>query len=185
MELQNYCLIKDDGIDLITCNQLIKLFDTNQQHHQRYDQDKKPNFTQFNFTSNKHINTNLHDNISKYALGAVEEYKSRVKDTQYWPSTYGFEQFRIKHYNNDSVDQFDTHVDAIDVPSSKRFLAFFWYLNDVDQGGETEFTNFDLIIKPKKGRLFMFPPLWTYPHKGNPPISNNKYLLSSYLHFNK
>jgi len=41
----------------------------------------------------------------------------------------------------------------------------------------------DLIIKPKKGTLIIFPPLWMFPHKGNPPISESKYLLSTYLHY--
>ena len=47
--------------------------------------------------------------------------------------------------------------------------------------GSVEFS--DLIIKPKKGTLIIFPPLWMFPHKGNPPINESKYLLSTYLHY--
>jgi hypothetical protein len=65
--------------------------------------------------------------------------------------------------------------------TSRRFISFFWYLNDVAEGGETEFV--DLTIKPEAGKLVIFPPLWMFPHKGNPPISNEKYLLSTYLHY--
>ena len=56
-----------------------------------------------------------------------------------------------------------------------------WYLNDVENGGETEFLN--VSIKPKAGTLVVFPPLWMFPHKGNAPISGSKYLLSTYLHY--
>jgi hypothetical protein len=29
----------------------------------------------------------------------------------------------------------------------------------------------------------MFPPLWMFPHKGESPISNPKYIISTYLHY--
>ena len=100
-----------------------------------------------------------------------------------FPLSHAFEEFRIKRYNVGGKDRFDTHVDVTDYPSARRFLSFFWYLNDVEEGGETEFLNLDLKVTPKAGRLVMFPPMWMYPHKGHPPVSNNKYLLSTYLHF--
>jgi len=76
-----------------------------------------------------------------------------------------------------------THVDVTDHASAKRFISFQIYLTDVKVGGETEFPTLDTKIKCKKGRLVMFPPFWMFPHKGNPPISNPKYLLGSYLHY--
>jgi hypothetical protein len=56
-----------------------------------------------------------------------------------------------------------------------------WYLNDVESGGNTVFG--DVIITPKKGTLVMFPPLWMYPHRGEPPLSGPKYIMSAYLHY--
>jgi hypothetical protein len=56
-----------------------------------------------------------------------------------------------------------------------------WYLNDVDNGGETVFE--ELFIRPKLGTMIVFPPLWMFPHRGNPPISNLKYIMSTYLHY--
>ena len=51
----------------------------------------------------------------------------------------------------------------------------------VDNGGETVFS--DLKIVPKKGNLLVFPPLWMFPHRGNPPISGPKYIMSGYLEY--
>jgi hypothetical protein len=76
---------------------------------------------------------------------------------------------------------FDTHVDVQDYASARRYLAFLWYLNDVEDGGKTVFTG--LTIAPKRGTLIVFPPLWMFPHKGEPPISGPKYILSGYLHY--
>jgi prolyl 4-hydroxylase len=58
-----------------------------------------------------------------------------------------------------------------------------WYLNGVEQGGETSFPQLEFAVKPETGRLLMFPPYWMYQHQGLPPISGDKYILSTYLLF--
>ena len=62
-----------------------------------------------------------------------------------------------------------------------RILAFIWYLNTVDEGGETEFFNGRLKIKPEKGKLLIFPATWTYLHRGKMPISGDKYILTGWV----
>jgi len=59
------------------------------------------------------------------------------------------------------------------------------YLNDNFDGGETVFPIFQDVIKPKKGSLLIFPPLWTYLHRGNPPLKPGyaKYFLMTYLNY--
>jgi hypothetical protein len=64
-----------------------------------------------------------------------------------------------------------------------RVITFIWYLNDVNEGGETYFLNGKII--PKKGKLVLFPATWNYLHKGNMPISNNKYIITGWLLYNK
>lgn len=62
-----------------------------------------------------------------------------------------------------------------------RILTFIFYLNDVNEGGETEF--FQLYrVRPKKGSLLIFPALSVYTHKGCIPISNDKYILTGWLY---
>ena len=75
------------------------------------------------------------------------------------------------------------HVDVGSLDSAMRFLVLFVYLNDVEEGGETEFPELDLTVTPKCGTMLLFPSTWTYLHRGNTPISNDKYLLGSYLHY--
>lgn len=62
-----------------------------------------------------------------------------------------------------------------------REVVMQFYLNDVEEGGETCFMHQDLCVKPKAGTLVMFPAGFTAKHKGNPPISNNKYILNTWL----
>ena len=187
MNLNDYVKVIDNSLSLDVCKKLIDLY------HNPISEDKKihfqrnqsPNYTLLNFTENIKMDTSLHRECELAALDAIKKYKAEVRDASWWPSVYGFEQFRIKYYRNNDDDMFKTHVDSATFSSSKRFLLFFWYLNDVDEGGETTIDNLGIKIKPKTGRLVMFPPYWMYPHTGLKPVSGPKYLLSTYLHFIK
>lgn len=65
--------------------------------------------------------------------------------------------------------------------SAFRALVFSVYLNDVKEGGETEFLNQAIRIKPKKGRVVVFPAGFPYVHRGNQPIKGEKYLMTSWF----
>ena len=63
-------------------------------------------------------------------------------------------------------------------------ISYLFYLNDVEEGGETIFgINGEWRIQPKAGNLLMFPPLWTHPHQGKKPISGPKYIMTTYLNY--
>jgi len=181
--LRNFCMITKDALDVRVCDELIEVFKANPDYHERYDNNGTPNFTQLNLTKHKELIPEIQAYLSWQAWGLLQTYKESVSETKYWPGQYMFEEFRIKHYKGDGHDQFDMHVDAISASTAKRFFAFFWYLNDVEEGGETVFPTLDLVVKPTKSTSFMFPPLWLYPHRGNPVTKGEKYLLSSYLHY--
>lgn len=72
------------------------------------------------------------------------------------------------------------HNDAL-----HRIMLFMFYLNDVEQGGETEFYYQDKKIAPKKGTMVIAPAYFTHTHRGNIPISDNKYILTSWVLFNR
>ena len=99
-----------------------------------------------------------------------------------FPDDYAYEQLRIKKYMPNDKDEFKLHVDVEDYPTAKRFLVFFVYLND-NEKGLTCFPDYDIKVKPKTGRVLMFPPLWTHRHYAEKPIKEPKYILGSYLHY--
>ncbi|MFT5276954.1 MAG: hypothetical protein ACI97K_001800 [Glaciecola sp.] len=65
-----------------------------------------------------------------------------------------------------------------------RNLLFMFYLNDVDEGGETEFYYQNKKVQPKAGRMVIAPSGFTHTHRGNIPVSNDKYILTSWVLFN-
>ena len=63
----------------------------------------------------------------------------------------------------------------------RRVLTFILYLNDVDEGGETEFLYYPKRIKAKQGRLVLWPAGFTHTHRGNPPLTGTKYILTGWV----
>ena len=180
VKLKDLIQVYDNVLDQNTCSCLIDIFESNLDKHERVEKNRTPNFTQFNFTQHVTANEQIHNLIISKTLEYKKKYYEFI-DERCFPRENAFEQFRIKKYNNDGNDAFDPHVDVVDHSSSRRFLSFLWYLNDIAEGGETVFS--EVTIKPETGKLVVFPPLWMFPHKGNPPVSNEKYLLSTYLHY--
>jgi len=95
------------------------------------------------------------------------------------------DSFMIQKYNKQE-GKYVYHSDSIVEYSNnrQRVLTFLWYLNDVELGGQTEFWNGEYLIKPQKGKLIIFPACWSYPHRGNMPLSSDKYIITGWLYIN-
>jgi len=65
--------------------------------------------------------------------------------------------------------------------STRRVLASMLYLNDNFEGGETEFLYLSKRIKPVRGRVLIWPAGFTHTHRGNPPLSGEKYIGTSWI----
>jgi hypothetical protein len=185
VELNDLVQVYDNVLEPEICNFLIDIFEQIKDKYEKVENlEAKQSFTQFNLTENSSNYGDDVENVHKLLIQKTFEYRNKyyeLMDSRVFPQEHAFEQYRIKKYNNDGIDQFGTHVDVVDYSTARRFLSFFWYLNDVEVGGETRFTG--LSVTPKQGSLLVFPPLWMFPHKAEPPISGPKYLLHTYLHY--
>jgi hypothetical protein len=75
------------------------------------------------------------------------------------------------------------HYESMNRENCHRLLTWMVYLNDVEEGGETEFLYQHLRVKPKQGTLVIWPAAFTHTHRGNPPLSNEKYIVTGWLEF--
>ena len=73
------------------------------------------------------------------------------------------------------------HCENIAWANRNRVLAWMIYLNDVEEGGETEWLYQQLKIKPKANTGVIWPGSFTHIHRGNPPISGTKYILTGWF----
>lgn len=180
--MENYIKTYDNVISADLCSQLIAMFEENPQHQRQTVFEDHMSFTEVNLQHHKewtpftnYLASIFRSHITKY----IED--CNIEDKMF-PQQFAWEQFRMKRYLPDGVDQFDNHVDVGDMHSARRYLVFFLYLDD-NEGGHTDFPQYDISVKPEKGRLVMFPPMWTHLHAGRKPIDKPKYIIGSYLHY--
>lgn len=110
-------------------------------------------------------------NMNKIVWQKLNEYASR------WKFGLGFtEPVSVQKYQvNDGF--YTMHHDGMG-----RAVSALVYLNDVYEGGETVFPEFDLWIKPEKGKLVIFPSNYIYRHAAMVPKSNVKYAAAYWSH---
>lgn len=111
----------------------------------------------------KHYETNL---AAAEACG-ISEFKYTTLKIQKTLPTEGYHVWHVEHGKG-----FD---------NEPRAFVFTIYLNDVKEGGETEFLHFSKRIKPKTGRIVIWPAGFPYVHRGNSPLSGEKYILTSWM----
>ena len=175
----DFIRVYSDSIESELSDSLINLFKSGE--CQYIDNNGTPTFSQININQSYPEYIKI---LSSVTLSSLKKYKEEFPDFCKWfPPRIFLEEFRIKKYNGGTSDRFDLHVDIQDHESSRRVLAFLFYLNDNYEGGETEFPYHSRKIQPKSGSVLVFPPNWQYPHAGLPVRKGTKYILSTYLHY--
>jgi len=106
---------------------------------------------------------------------ALQNYKEMFRIDQEIKNT---EPYGLLRYS--SGEHYGFHYDG--GTGSKRSISVLIYLNDNYEGGEIEFPNFKLKIKPKAGTLILFPSNYAYGHIAHPVTSGTKYVIVTWLH---
>lgn len=122
------------------------------------------------------LHGHLHERVSK----AVESICAPYPSLQIYP--LGSTGYKIQMYPK-GRGRFAWHMDALGPMTQARLLAMILYLNDVEEGGETAFHYQQLEIAPRAGTALFFPTAWTHMHCGRVPISDDKYIVSSFFQY--
>lgn len=72
------------------------------------------------------------------------------------------------------------HLDSIHGNSVFRLITIIAYLNEPAEGGETCFPAQDIKIKPKTGRVALFPPFFTHKHCST-AASEKRYIMVTWI----
>ena len=180
--MDNLIKTYDDVIDKRTCKNLIDKFEQFQTQHEEFNVGGMC-FTQLNMTKSSQMWSKEIEEFTNLFQSYLLTY---LKDTgvtpQQMPSKYIWEPIRIKRYLPNDHDEFKPHVDVNSKQTSTRFLVFFVYLSDNEEG-KTTFPQLDKYAECKKGSMLMFPPMWPWLHAGTKPINEPKYIMQTYLHY--
>lgn len=196
--IMNYIYENNNSVCEELCVEIIKLFENDHAKHDGYTigginkkiKDTKDmnilktnniwseiyNFLETELTCNlkiylENIN-NKYKNINGYKNG-YELISKNVVITPFMVQRYIKNEGKYIYHNDFNIDfEKKTH----------RVLTYLFYLNDVAEGGETEFFGGDIKIIPKAGKLIIFPACWTFPHCGKMPISSNKYIITGWIY---
>ena len=88
----------------------------------------------------------------------------------------------LQHYEpNEGF--FDWHCERGSHQSHQRALVFMTYLNDVNDGGETEFLFQQMKVKAVKGKTVIWPTDFTHLHRGIPSPTEHKYIATGWFNF--
>ena len=172
----------NDVLDTETCNSLVDKFKQFENQHESFD-DRGMVFTQIRMAKEPEI---WKSEIEKFTQVFTNNFTKYLTDTgvspQQMPTKYTWEPIRIKRYLPNNHDEFRPHVDVKSKLESSRFLVFFIYLSDNEEG-KTTFPQLDIKANCQKGSMLMFPPMWPWLHAGTKPINEPKYIMQTYLHY--
>jgi len=187
--MMDYVTYYDNILSPEMCDKIIAKFENNKSQQETTFLQGHRRFTEINITKQHPDWSDIQNHLLDLIQYNLERYMTQFKiDQKSWPENVGYEQLRLKKYEPNNLDEFAFHVDVGNYASARRFLVYFFYLNDVIEGGYTAFQRnrqmeIEYKVQPKQGRLLMFPPLWTHPHVGMKSISGPKYIIGGYLHY--
>lgn len=189
----NFVGIYDNYFSDNFCDSLIEYFSWCQKNNRSYfrpEDEKFKNDESCALNPHSMVEINFsHQNI----LGYIDEF-----NTVFWDECYKeyMDTFSVlKDYDEHTIYTYKVqktlptggyhvwHSEDGSKEFSRRVGVYILYLNDVEEGGETEFLYLSKRISPKKGRLLIFPPNYPWAHRGNPPLTGEKYIMTGWIEY--
>jgi len=134
-------------------------------------------FADDNFDLNHEYSGSLSDIVNNYLQEALESYMDKFEVLK----TIKIRSVRQKLQKTNKGGGYHIwHCEQCNVLVAERVLTWIIYLNDIEEGGETEFLHQSLRIPAKEGSILFFPASFAYTHRGNPPLSNVKYIATGW-----
>jgi hypothetical protein len=181
--------------NLNVCDDLIKFFNDNPKKQQQGASRVNTN-GKSTLGVNKEIKDSLdiylspNDMAPAWQLYQYELNKVIKQYTEMFPmsvrsSPWGIREFTNLQYYKPGGGYFDWHSERLTGAGhvAARNLVFMTYLNDVTDGGETEFYHQEVKVKPEKGLTLIWPADWTYYHRGVTSPTQDKYIITGWLSF--
>jgi hypothetical protein len=194
MDLSKFIYHKEKVFSDEFCDQLINLFDEKEKENQvsvgsmmggldltikntteinLYDFPELVDNKNFFGVINKHLSDHFLNNLPfRYYFDGNEKI---------FPGNTTYETCQIQKYKKGEGHYGSWHIEIENLKSAPRVFSMIVYLNDVEEGGETGFLYPEMKIKPTKGALVIFPSAYPFVHCGFKPISNDKYIVATWL----
>ena len=173
--------------DNTICDQLIDIFEENPETHiqgtighGRVEKDVK---SSTDMAIGGYMGMHPYPKYYSQLNQVLEEYKTLYPFSDKKQSSYGmWPRVNIQKYNP-GQGFYEWHYEKSGVHNMHRHLVFMTYLNDLDDGGETEFYHQKTKIKPEKGLTLIWPAEWPWTHRGVTSKSQTKYIVTGWYSY--
>ena len=141
--------------------------------------------------AHQNIRTNYHLGLTETALITSNPAAQNVHNQMYmllaaatvpYASKHGIENLFHEDYNMlryQGGQEYKAHADGF--TKDGRCVSAIVYLNNDYEGGEVEFVNYGIKIKPEPGMLLLFPSNYAYRHIAHPVKSGTKYAIVTWM----
>lgn len=190
---EDFVGVYDNAVSGEFCDSLIDYFEFAQKTNRTYGRDERESVKKDTSCNLNPTNSQSISFVEPNIAGFMGEFNSSFWDVCYpeYLKNYSvlsdYSQHTIYTYKiqktNPGGGYHVWHSEDGDKLHSQRVGVYILYLNDVPDGGETEFLYFHKRVSAKKGRLVIFPPNYPWAHRGNPPLSGSKYIMTGWTEF--
>jgi len=176
------------------CENLIDLFKKKEQNQETYTgamasgvnlsvkNTKEINlFEHMDLLEKENFFDKINDELSNHFLGNLPYKYYFDSDSNLFNEKCKYETCQLQKYIRGEGHYERWHVEVENLSSSKRIFSMIVYLNNVFEGGETEFLYSSEKIKPTRGSIVIFPSNFPFVHRGLKPLSNDKFIISTWL----
>ena len=183
--ITDFIAVYEDAVSVEYCEKFIGYIDHYVEHgiiiKEPFDSDHKDHST-INFHNDARYDMLSGDNLPLTFLPMVKDYVDDYLDRYSLLKHEVMLMFDVKAKKIPIGGGFHRwHYENGGLQVSPRILVVQLYLNTVEEGGETEFLYINKRVKAKQGTLIIFPAAFTHTHRGNPPIGQDKYILTTWV----
>ena len=177
--------IKNDNL----CKEIIRFFDENEKLQNEGEITGGKN-TISKKTIDIVVNPNdLKNDKYKCFNNYIDElYKCFIDYQLQWPflknmvKDVDIGSFNVQKYSKgDHFSQI--HTERANLRNSNRLFAWMTYLDNVEDGGTTNFLHYGIKIKPEIGKTLIWPAEWTHAHSGEILNSGKKHIVTGWMNF--
>ena len=181
--------------DISCCDKIIEWFEDNKKNHRSGTTSgssgsgvnlETKDTTDIGLNINNFKNGVLHDpgDVFFKTLQNLWDFHGRYQEKYY--SLRRSEFYHIvpnfnlqRYYKGQHFKQY--HYESSSRNSRHRVLTWMIYLNDVEEGGLTDFPFQEMTVKPQKGLMLIWPADFTHLHCGEPVEGGVKYIMTGWM----
>tara|TARA_R110000824_G_scaffold101901_5_gene241942 strand:- start:891 stop:1436 length:546 start_codon:yes stop_codon:yes gene_type:complete len=179
MSIPEFIEVYENAISDEICDSIIKQFEDSIQTGASFRERSPSTERSDSVLYLNEMNQILVDKFNQELIRVSEGYREKYPTLK----NLSMKSFTVKVQKTEPSEGYHHwHCEQSTPDSITRIIVWSVFLNDVDEGGETEFLYQKRRVKASKGNLLIFPASYTHTHRGNPPLSNTKYIATGWFY---